>query len=193
MVGGEDQIGVFPVNGSVQWFLPSLPSDRDLPARFYLWRGVECVEGKPCKYDRVAFFEDWQHSLDETIAKFFLAGQFKGIAVALDNNYFIRNNFEGVTLKWLGGTLSYMLGNTFSNCVLELPEHADVPRNSELTGHCNLVRKSEVAVEPAIVGAPIKWKTSGCVVKNTDGCITVSTGGTCDGNVAFIQGPVIQP
>jgi len=192
-VGGEDQIGIFPVNGKVQWSLPALPSDKDLPARFYLWRGVECVEEKPCKYDRIAFTEDWQHSLDEPIAKFFLAGQFKGIAVALDNNYFVRNSFDGVTFKWQGGGFPYLLGNTFSNCVLELPEHGDVPKESEISGKCKLVRESKVVVESTTVGAPIKWEISGCATKNPNGGVTISAGGACGSPLSSVQGLIPQP
>jgi hypothetical protein len=41
LVGGEDQIAMLPVNGDSQWFLPTLPSDSELPARFFLWKGIQ--------------------------------------------------------------------------------------------------------------------------------------------------------
>jgi hypothetical protein len=130
--------------------------------------------------------------LDEPIAKFFLAGQFKGVPVALDNNYFVHNSFEGVTLKWQGGQFPYLLGNRFNNCSLELPERAEVPQDSEIRDKCNLVRKPIVSVEPTMVGSPIKWRTSACgVKKNTDGSMSITAAGDCP--VSFIQGPSSQP
>ncbi len=193
-VGGEDQIGVFPVDDNVQWFLPPLPVDKELPARFYLWKGLECAEKVPqCNSvnGRSVFFMDPQDALDEPIAKFFLAGQFRNIPVALDNNYFINDSFDGTTLKWRGGRF-YMHSINFKNCVVELPEGAQLPSNSELNGKCQLVRKSDISVPPNTVGLPIKVKTSDCITNNPDGTVSLTAGGSC-GDAAGIIFPPSQP
>jgi hypothetical protein len=194
LVGGKDEIGIFPVSGDIQWLLPPLPSDKHLPARFFLWNGLECTDRNPeCKLVNggADFFEDFQRALDESITKFFLASQFKDIAVVVDNNYFVRDSFEGTTLKWRGGPI-FMRSNNFHNCILELTEHAEVPGDSELNGKCKLVRKAEVSFESTTVGAPIKYQTSGCVEKSSNGGVTITAGDKC-GNAASIFGPPIQP
>jgi hypothetical protein len=194
LVGGEDQIGVFPVAGEVEWALPPLATKSELPAHFFLWKGLQCTQGaSQCRAVNggATFVEDFQHPLDEPIAKFFLAGEFKNIPVALDHNYFVNDSFDGVTFKWRGDRF-FLQGNHFKDCVLELPESAQLQPSSELTGKCRLVRKSEVSVEPATVGSPISWKSSGCSTKNSDGGVTLTVGGSC-GNAASIVGPQIQP
>lgn len=193
-VGGEDPIGVFPVGGNIEWTLPTLPSDKDLPARFFLWKGLLCPEAtEQCKVlnGSAAYFEDFQHDTDELVAKFFLAGQFKERPVALDNNYFVNDSFEGTTLKWRGGNF-FMHGNHFKDCVLEMPEGVQLQPGSELDGKCRLVRKPEVSVEPGTVGSPIKWETFGCKKIEPNGGITFTAGGSC-GNAAGMFGPTIQP
>jgi hypothetical protein len=197
LVGGEDQIGEFSVNGDVRWNLPAvLPSQTQLSPSFMLWKGLFCTNSQPqCTADGrdgLTYFQDFQHSLDEPTTKFFLASRFKDIAVALDNNYFVSSHFEGVTLKWRGGTLPFMHANTFDQCAIELPEGKDLPPDSELNGQCRLIRKPEVVVDPSTVGAPAKMQTSGCVTNNPDGSVSVRAGGSC-GSTAGIFGPILQP
>ena len=42
-------------------------------------------------------------NLSKPYIKFMVASEFKDIAVALDNNLFVANDFDGVTIKWRGG------------------------------------------------------------------------------------------
>ena len=194
LVGGEDQIGTFPVSGAIQWLLPALPSDSELPSRFLLWKGLNCMGGDPpCSgaSGSMSFFEDFQRELDEPLTEFFLASQFEKIHVALDNNYFVDSKFDGAILQWRGGPF-FMRKNSFNDCVVELPENLNVPSDSELHGKCRLVRKSAVAVETTTVGSPKKYKVAGCRKKNPDGSMTFTAGGGC-GPDAGLVGPPIQP
>jgi hypothetical protein len=196
LVGGEDQIGVFPVNAHVRWQLPTrLPRETQLSPNFTLWKGILCTNSQPqCVINgqgHVTFFQDFQHPIDETLSEFFLASQFQEIPVALDNNYFVRNRFDGVTLKWRGGAF-FTSGNSFGQCVIELPEGKELPSGSELTGKCALVRKSEIIVEPTMIGSPKKMRTFGCIKQNPNGGVTATAGGNC-GNQAGVMGPSLQP
>jgi hypothetical protein len=161
-----------------------------------LWKGLFCENSQPqCTLDnrgRLTYSQDFQHSFGEPITKFFLASRFKEIVVALDNNYFVDNSFEGVTFKWRGDNFPFMHANTFDQCAVELPEGKDLPPDSELRGKCRLIRKPEVVVEPTTVGAPVKMQTSGCVTKNPDGTVSFTAGGNC-GSTAGFFGPPLQP
>jgi hypothetical protein len=200
LVGGQDQIGVFPVAGDVEWSLPSsLPKLTQMSPGFMLWKGLLCTTSHPpCTESGrggFTFFQDFQGLGDDTITKFFLASEFKDIPVALDNNYFVGSCFDGATLKWRGGTFFLRASNIsqcFKQCALELPEGKELPSDSELNGKCRLIRKPEVTIEPTTVGAPVRIQTQGCVTKNSGGGVTVTAGGKC-GNLAGIAGPSLQP
>ena len=161
-----------------------------------LWKGILCTNAQPqCSgsgggQNRVTISQDFQHALDEPIPEFFLASQFKEIPVALDNNYFVRNRFDGATLKWRGGHL-YMAANSYGQCVLELPEGKNLPPGSELNGKCTLVRKSKVTVEFTVVGSPKGIQTSGCAKQNPNGGVALTRGGNC-GSGATITLPSPQ-
>jgi hypothetical protein len=103
LVGGEDQIGAFPASGSVKWSLPaSLPFEARLQPRVYRFSGLTCsnTNKPPCGVAPVSFFYSPQQPPDEVIKKYFLASQFIQIPVALDNNLFVGNTFDHVTLRW---------------------------------------------------------------------------------------------
>jgi hypothetical protein len=192
LVGGENQIAIFPATGHVRWHLPQvLPSATQLSPSFMLWKGLLCLDQQPQCHGHLSYFQDFQHPIEETIPTFFLASQFKNISVALDNNFFVDNSFEKITFQWQGGTLPFMQGNTFFQCVVELPEGRELPPNSELS-HCALVKKREVVVDASTVGAPSKMQTSGCQTKNPDGTMTFTAGGGCGNDAGFI-GPLIKP
>jgi hypothetical protein len=192
LVGGEDQIGVFPVSGEVQWHLPEvLPSATQLSPRFMLWKGLHCSNEQPRCRGHFTYFQDFQRPIEETITKFFLASQFRDIPVALDENFFVDNNFKNVTFQWRGGTFPFMRGNTFDQCVVELPEGRKLPPDSELS-RCDLKKEREIVVDDGTVGAPAKMQKSGCQTKNPDGSVSFRAGGEC-GNEAGFTGPLIRP
>jgi hypothetical protein len=196
MVGGEDQIGVFPINGEVQWHLPAvLPSHTQLSPNFILSKGLFCRNAEPsCTGgDRgLIYFQDFQHPLDQPIAKFFLASRFEEIDIALDNNYFVKSRFEDVTLKWSGGAFPFMRANTYERCTVEIPEEKSLPSDSELNGKCHLIKKAQVSVNPGVVGAPAKMKVSGCVSQDPHGGVAITAGEKC-GNAVDLKGPLLKP
>jgi hypothetical protein len=156
VVGGEDQIGVFPAgNGNVQWSLPSnLPSDAQLQPRLFRWEGISCSDSssaRPCGIVPVSFVLDFSRPNDEMFKKFYLASQFLHIPIALDNNLFVGNTFDHATLKWRGGSF-FMRRNTFKDCILEMANGAELPHGSELEGKCTVERKDSIDIR-AIVGS----------------------------------------
>jgi hypothetical protein len=184
LVGGEDQIGVFPVKGDVQWHLPpNLPLQTQLSPSFILVKGVLCTNAEPkCTGgdNGLIFFQDFQHPLDEPPTRFFLSSQFKNIDIAIDNNYFVKNSFEAVTFKWRGGRFPFMRGNSYTECTLELPERKSLPQDSELAGKCIVIKKPDVVVDPATVGASAKMHLPPCVKQLPGGGISITTGGGCE-------------
>jgi hypothetical protein len=167
LVGGPDQIGVFPVKGQPSITgLAGLPKDRQLVPRFFLNSCL--VYNKDNKDHREAsgpcvngmFYEDLTHPMDEVIAQFFLACRFKDVSVAVDNNYFVRSEFDGVTFKYTGKKPPFALGNTYSNCSVELPEGIDFD-SSEISAHCRLIRMKNVSLDKNTLGAPVQWQKVG--------------------------------
>jgi hypothetical protein len=193
LVGGDDQIGVFPAIGSVQWQLPpGLATGAQKSPDFMLWKGLSCTDSHPqCPNAAVAltFVQDFQHPLQEAIPEFFLAGRFQGIPIALDNNYFVADSFEHVTLLWRGGPF-YVERGEFSDCKIEVPNGQDLP--PELRGKCQTIGSSGVKVDPNTVGAPKKLLTKGCVSQLPGGGVVATAGGEC-GPVAGVGGPLLQP
>ncbi len=100
-----------------------------------------------------AIHSQWQessHPMNAPYTKFLIAGEFKDVSVAIDNNIFVADNFDGVTLKWRGRPfVSYR--NTFTNCVLELTPHADVSLHPELS-ICRLQRNDVIRFTPETIG-----------------------------------------
>ena len=181
-VGGEDQIAVLPANGDARLFLPALPTDKQISARFQMWHGFICHEAD-CKSDRTTSFDDFQHALSEPMGTLFLAGSFTQATVSLDYNYFIADFFDSVTLKWQGGPF-FLHGNRFmSPCVLELPENQQLtPEDSKQLESCRLLRKPRVMLDKETVGIPLNWTMSGspsCFKQNPSGGLTITAGGDC--------------
>ena len=163
LVGGPDQIGVFPVKERPSITgVAGLSKDKQLTPRFFLnsclvydrdHRGSNgpCVNG--------TFYEDFTRPLDEVIAQFFLACRFKDVSVAVDNNYFVRNEFDGVTFKYTGKKPPFFSRNTYTNCSVELPEGVDL--NSEITSHCRPIRMNNVSLDRNSLGAPVQYQRVG--------------------------------
>ncbi|HUL35562.1 MAG TPA: hypothetical protein VL128_16885 [Candidatus Eisenbacteria bacterium] len=152
-VGGEDQVGEFPAKGEVSFRLPdTLLSNKQLTARLMRWEGLSCTKSKtpPCGVAPMSFTLDSAHPMNEPFTKFFMASEFKDISVALDNNIFVADTFDGATLKWHGGPF-FSYRNTFRNCVLELTRNAQVSLYPELAG-CHLELKDVVELTPDTVG-----------------------------------------
>jgi hypothetical protein len=162
-VGGADQIGVFPVNGERQWTMPVLPVEKSLAQRFIFHRCVSYTKGAPpvdgpCT--RGSYFEDFQHPLDEVISQFFLGSQFTGVAVALDDNYFVRSLFDGVTFKYTGKSF-LAVDNIYRNCKVEIPEGIALPADLEPFDRCEKIKKKNVTLDDDTVGKPIQWQHKG--------------------------------
>lgn len=152
-VGGGDQVGEFPANGEISFHLPgTLLTDQQLTARLIRWEGLTCTKSAvpPCGNPPMSFTVDSSHPLNEQFTKFLLASEFKDIPVSLDNNIFIADNFEGVTLKWYGGHF-FSYRNTFKNCVLELTPDAQLSLYPELAT-CRVERKKIINLAPGTVG-----------------------------------------
>jgi hypothetical protein len=156
VVGGEDQVGVFPADGgNLQWSLPTnLPSEAQLQPRTLRFEGISCSNlssPPPCGYAPVSFMVNPNQRYDEIFKKFFLASQFVQIPVALDGNLFVGNTFDHATLRWRG-TSFFMRRNTFKDCVLEMPIGTELPHGSELGGKCVVERKDNIDIY-TIVGS----------------------------------------
>lgn len=175
-VGGEDQIGAFPVSGNVQWTLPTnLPSEARAQPRVFRFSGLTCsdVNQPPCGAAPVSFLVSKGQPADETFKKYFLASQFLQIPVALDNNIFVGNTFDHATVRWAGGPL-FMLRNTFKDCVLELPDGTELPQGSELGRQCTLERKPKIDIY-TVVGAPSQMMIGSCTKWHPDDTCAAAT------------------
>ena len=123
-VGGEDQIGVFPTTSEtvVEFTLPkNLPDNAQSIPSVLGWVGLNCAgtTTPPCA-GTVSFSVD-SGRLQGPYKSFYLASQFGNIPIALEDNIFIGNNFNGVTFKWSGGK-PFMLHNTVTHCTLEVSQ-----------------------------------------------------------------------
>lgn len=165
LVGGPDQIGVFPVRGRPSITgVASLPKDRQLAPQFLLKtclvysKDHDGEANGPCAHR--TFSEDFMRPLDEAITQFFLACRFKDVSVALDNNYFIRSEFEGVTFKYTGKKPPFSFRNTYTDCSVELPEGV-VFDSPEISSHCRLIRMKNVSLDQNTVGKPLQIQRVG--------------------------------
>lgn len=157
-VGGDDQIAVFPLHGDPSFHLPDeLSTEMQAIPRVMRWEGLLCTNTQtpPCGNAPLSFSVNPEQPAGEVrFTKFLLASEFKNIPVALDNNLFVADSFEGVTLKWNGGPF-FSYRNTFKDCVLELTVSAQEYRHPELAA-CRVVRKSVIDLPPSTVGLPLQ-------------------------------------
>ncbi|MBZ5663050.1 MAG: hypothetical protein LAO30_00460 [Acidobacteriia bacterium] len=169
-VGGPDQIGVFPVKGQPSISgLAGLSKDKQLTPRFFL---NSCLvydkdhrgSNGPCMNGTL--HEDFMRPLDEVIAQFFLASRFKDVSVAIDNNYFVRSEFDGVTFKYTGKKPPFALGNTYNDCSVELPEGVDF-NSPEISAHCRLIRMKNVSLDQSTLGRPVQYQKVGGSIRLT--------------------------
>ena len=92
--------------------------------------------------------------------KLFLACGFKDVPVALDDNYFVGGQFDGVTFEYAGGKPPFTLRNTYNNCSVELPEGVVID-NPEISSHCRLIRTRKVSLDQNTVGSPLQYQRVG--------------------------------
>jgi hypothetical protein len=153
-VGGADQLGVFSVDGSSNFQLPnSLSTDVQNTPRTLFFEDHACtnLQEPPCGRTPASFTSDDLYNAGETFRKYFMAMQFKDIPVALDNNLFVGDSFDGATLLW-GGATFFMRRNSFVNCTVVVPQGRKLPLDSELVGKCKVSEKPRVDVERDTVG-----------------------------------------
>ena len=155
-VGGEDQIGEFPSEGSAAFHFPdSLPFETEIIPRLMRWQGLLCTNTQMPTCGRTGVSFSVNPAQQGThLLKLLLASEFKKVPVALDGNLFVADSFDGVTLKWNGGSF-FSYRNTFKDCVLELTLDAQVFAHPELAT-CRLVRKPVIELPPGTVGMPLQ-------------------------------------
>lgn len=154
IVGGADQIGEFPVTDNANLSMPTLPREKALAPRFDPKIALKFAKDKPVESFGVPniYMEDFQHSLDSVIPQFFLGSQFIDVRVVLDNNYFVRDEFDGVTFEFTGKPFLER-NNTFKNCTIEIEEGAKIDE-SDIFEKCAMVRK-KVILDKDMVGFPM--------------------------------------
>jgi hypothetical protein len=151
-VGGEDQIGVFPAAGAgaEEFTLPkNLPSDTQTIPHVLGSVGLDCSATGPC-IGAVSFTIDPAQPKGP-YRNFYLASRFRGLPIALEDNIFVGNNFDGVTFLYHGGN-PYLLHNAITNCTLEVPQAMPVPNIPDLQV-CQIVKKAVVGYSLDTVGA----------------------------------------
>jgi hypothetical protein len=149
-VGGADQIGVFPVAGDgVEFTLPkNLPADAQTIPLVLSSVGLDCSAALPCN-GAVSFSVDLTEP-QGPYRNFYLASRFRGLPIALEDNIFVGNNFDGVTFLYHGGN-PYLLHNAVTNCTLEVPQAMPVPNIPDLQV-CQIVKKAVVGYSLDTVG-----------------------------------------
>jgi hypothetical protein len=156
LVGGGDQIGGFPSRGDATFQLPTgLTNETQATPSVTRWEGLECINTQTPTCGNAAFsFSRNPAQLPAAVrfAKLFMASEFRDIPVALDGNLFIGDSFEGVTLKWNGGSF-FSYRNTFKDCVLELTSKAPEHLHPELST-CRIVRNAVVDLPRGTIGLP---------------------------------------
>jgi hypothetical protein len=155
-VGGEDQIGVFPAAGdsAEEFTLPkNLPSEAQSIPHVLGSVGLDCSATPPCN-GAISFTIDPTQPYSP-YQNFYLASRFRGLQIALENNIFIGNNFDGVTFLYHGGN-PYLLHNAVTNCTLEVPQAMPVPNIPDLQV-CRIVKKAVVGYSLDTFGARRVW------------------------------------
>jgi len=196
VVGGPDQVGVFPSRGDVRCCGDEqLPTNVQLlPPKFiragFVYDGTE--DGSPVNPVRISFFWSGQYDPDEPIHQVFIGDYFRNITVVLDGNYFMHNQFDNVTFRYEGGEcfMPSWPENRISNCGLEIFVSLKLPDSCSGLSSCRRVGYGSTTSK-ATVGAPIRVETSKCREPHPDGTVTFWVGGEC-GNVAGMMGPVIK-
>lgn len=173
VVGGSDQIGVFPADGQVTFGLPTnLPKETRLLPNIMRWEGINCTGGTPtCGNPLVSFRVDMR-KFSQPYLKMYVLSRFKDIPVILGSNIFVNDEFDGVTFKWKGGDF-YLFGGNFRNCTVELPESASPP--SDRLPPCRIARKKELEMRSDYVGSTPMTQYNDCIQKDAAGnCTAVS-------------------
>ncbi len=167
LVGGPDQIGIFPVKGQpVIAGLSRLPTDKQLASRFLMNSCFDYVTNDrrangPCLDG--SFREDFTHSLDEVIPQFFLGCTFSDVSVSLDNNYFIRSDFDGVIFKYAGKKTPFIFKSSLKNCAVEVPEGVvlDIP---DVASNCRKVDVKSITLDKDTIGSPVQYQRKGASI-----------------------------
>lgn len=156
-IGGDDQIGEFGADGNADFRLPNeIPTETVAVHRLIRWDGLLCTDEQrpPCGNAPLSFSISRAQPIGEVrFEKFLLGSQFKDVPVLLDDNLFIADDFDGVTLKWYGSPF-FSFRNQFHNCVLELSLNAKISLHPELAP-CRLVRKGAIELPADTIGLPL--------------------------------------
>jgi hypothetical protein len=198
VVGGRDQIGVFPTKGLSQCCgQNNLPNaEQLLPVKFvragFLYDGRS--DAVPVNPIGISFYWSGHHDPDEPIGQVFMGDYFRNVTVRLDGNYFVNNRFDSVTFRYSGGEcfLPPPPLNEGRNCKLALPIGTIIRPGCAAASSCEQLPQSGPQSDgPDVVGAPIRVESTRCRRMNPDGTITFYVGGEC-GNTAGMTGPVIK-
>jgi hypothetical protein len=196
VVGGPDQIGVFPVRGQAQCCGDAnLPTDfQQLPPKFIRAGFVydDAETGSPVNPVRISMFWSGQYDPDQPIHQVFIGDYFRNVIVRLDGNYFIKNRFDDVVFRYEGGEC-FMPPNAWNeahNCSLEMLPALALPSSCSMLSTCRRAIYGSNANKPT-VGNPIRVEMSKCREPHADGTVTFWIGGEC-GNSAGMIGPEIK-
>lgn len=198
VVGGGDQIGVFPTKGPSRCCGQDhlLKDEQLLPLKFiragFLYDGSS--EPIPVNPVGISYYWGGQHDPDERIGQVFMGDDFQNVTVRLDGNYFLKNRFYFVTFRYSGGEcfLPMLPSNEVHHCRIAMPRGTILPESCMIVSSCDEAPEADAQNDGAeVVGAPIQIKSTGCRRMNTDGTITFYVGGEC-GNTAGVVGPAIN-
>lgn len=184
VVGGPDQIGVFPKHGSVRWHLPELPGSRQKlrstvlnVGASYSWEGFPANEHSQMR-GKQAFSEismSLSQPFEEQFTQVFLGGMIRDVPVMLDGNVFAGNRFINVHFRYAGRPFHFDSSNHLEACWLQISEGVEFPNSTELR-QCTVGRVRAV-VQEHTVGSSIRARPVGCVSRSSNGRIVIKKKG----------------
>ncbi len=184
IVGGPNQVAVFPHRGRARWLAPEMESSRQKVVRSILWLGgptnVHRADGQHF-VGRVSIYEDQTHPIIEEYRQVFVAGALRDVDVSLDGNIFAGFLFANVTFKYRGGSFWFGPSNRVQQCEVEVEEGKGMPPDVPPLNLCRFVQKAAIHVDEKTVGTPLAPSANGCVIPTKDGTLKIKTSGRYKG------------
>jgi hypothetical protein len=184
LVGGPDQIAIFPRRGKPKWLAPELRSSRQRVLSAVLWLGgpsnVRRADGQHYSM-ATSIFNDLTRPPTEQYTQVFVGGVVQDVDVALDGNIFAGCVFSNVTFKYKGGSFWFGSNNRLQQCEIEIEDGKVLPADSPLVSTCRVIPKAVVQIDPTTVGAPVSAKHVGCVIRTKNGSVKTKTTGKYKG------------
>jgi hypothetical protein len=166
LVGGPNQIAVFPHRGKAKWLAPEMQSSKQRVLRTILWLGgpsnLRRQDGQ--HYRMIAsVYEDLTCPVTERYTQVFVSGAVHDVDVALDGNIFAGFLFADVTFKYKGGSFWFGDNNRLQRCEIEIEQGKMLPAGTPLASMCRMIPKAVVQTEISTVGTPIRPTHVGCI------------------------------